>query len=610
MSSMLEEAILNAKELKEAAINSAKQIVIEKYSKEYEKEIERILEQNDPAMLEQPPQQDIGSIAPPADATQMAPAAATTIPPVTTQPVAPEVAENDSDKKSSIFDKLEYAFKDGEIIDDKIYPTGVVEIDLDSLSEFSFNKNRKETDEQKALQELKNMSNKRKNIQESCKTEDLEEEIDIEDDLDDDEEEDEIDIDDDGLDDELSDDEDDEFGSDVEVLFGDEIEDEFSDLGSDEEDIDLDTDEEESEESMEFELDFDSDEDDEDLDLDDETEENDEIDLDSEDDLDDEEEDEDIDSETEDEEEYDNEVDDEESGFFKPKTVDESEKNRKKTKADDKSVKTSVVKKLEKALTLLKGDHPGHKSQIKSLITLAQNGDRHKLKVKVLSFVSKFKKDFIKENGKFAETLKSVYIDLGGSEEELIKETLYLDYKRSGPRSSFNGMFREEAEYDVELANLKAEIDASERDSDSVIRLNKELKEGLKQSIEIIKNLTSENKKLLEKAQKYQHKLQESRILNYKLLYTNKVLSDSSLNERQKNKIAESIKNTRTTEEVKMLYETLESTMRVETKNAPKSLSEAVERRSSSILLKPSRTEEPKQNDKFERMQKIAGIRK
>ena len=49
MSSMLEQAILDAKELKEAAIKNAQQSIIEKYSNEFEGEIEKLLEQAAPA---------------------------------------------------------------------------------------------------------------------------------------------------------------------------------------------------------------------------------------------------------------------------------------------------------------------------------------------------------------------------------------------------------------------------------------------------------------------------------------------------------------------------------------------------------------------------------
>jgi hypothetical protein len=164
-------------------------------------------------------------------------------------------------------------------------------------------------------------------------------------------------------------------------------------------------------------------------------------------------------------------------------------------------------------------------------------------------------------------------------------------------------MFREEGEHDVMLAELQAQIAEMEQEVEELKENNKKLKAGLKESISINENLNN-------KIAKFEEKLLESRFLNYKLLYTNKALTDSSLNERQKNKIAESISNARTTEEVKLLYETLKSTMRdgTSSSNSPKSLSEAVERRSSSILLKGSRAEPKKQNDYAERMKKLAGL--
>lgn len=48
MSSLLEQAILDAKELKEAAIKNAQQAIIERYSNEFSDEIEKILEQAAP----------------------------------------------------------------------------------------------------------------------------------------------------------------------------------------------------------------------------------------------------------------------------------------------------------------------------------------------------------------------------------------------------------------------------------------------------------------------------------------------------------------------------------------------------------------------------------
>ena len=199
---------------------------------------------------------------------------------------------------------------------------------------------------------------------------------------------------------------------------------------------------------------------------------------------------------------------------------------------------------------------------------------------------------------------------LSPSEKKELKEAIKLDYKRSGPRSKWNGMFHEEAEHDVELANLQAQIEEMEQEVEHLQESNKKLKAGLKDSINMIEKITAEKDSYGRKIQQYEEKLHESRILNYKLLYTNKALSDASLNERQKEKIAESINNAKSAEEVKLLYETLKSTMRdgTSSSSSPKSLSEAVERRSSSLLLKASRAEAPKQNDYAERMKKLAGL--
>ena len=122
MSSMLEQAILDAKELKEAAIKNAQQSIIEKYSNEFEGEIEKLLEQAaapaDPAAAAPAADPMAGLGAAPA----AAPMPGMTMP--GSAPVDPEKAKSDSDNKSSMFDKLNYAFKDGEVIEDKIFVYG------------------------------------------------------------------------------------------------------------------------------------------------------------------------------------------------------------------------------------------------------------------------------------------------------------------------------------------------------------------------------------------------------------------------------------------------------------------------------------------------------
>ena len=558
---MLEQAILDAKELKEAAIRNAQQALIEKYSGEFENEIEKLLEQVDPAApaATAPVDPALTAGAPVAGVPAM-PGMAT----AGLSPVDPEKAKADTDNKSSIFDKLNFAFKDGEVIEDKIYPTGVVEIDLDSLSEFSFSKN-KETPEQMALQELKALTKKRKKINE--RKEELEDDSDDEgssgsfpydaddsdeDDFDEDnlefEDEDEFeededfdDLDDDGDldDDELDDDED--FEDDEE--FSDDDVDGDDDLGdlSDEDDFELDIEDEEFEDDEEFSMDFDTDE--EDLDFEDDESEDDE---------------------------------------FEDDELEESEQT-----------------------------NDGVKLSKKEILKLRNVADR------IASVIEK-------TDGPVKSRLQSSYrelLNIAGEEKsgkpvaksgkkEKMEEAIKLDWKRSGPRSPQNGMFHAEAEHDYELEQLQAQIEELEQDTEFLKESNKKLKSGLKESINMLQTSQTENKNLNKKIKDFKQNLNESRLMNYRLLYTNKALTDASLNERQKNRIAESISEAKTAEEVKLLYETLYSTMREgNTRSTPKSLSEAVERRSSNILLRGTQAEPKKQDGYSERMKRLAGLK-
>ncbi len=102
-------------------------------------------------------------------------------------------------------------------------------------------------------------------------------------------------------------------------------------------------------------------------------------------------------------------------------------------------------------------------------------------------------------------------------------------------------------------------------------------------------------------------RLEEVNLSNARLLYTNRVLNSTSLNERQKTRIVESISNADSVEEAKVIYETLQSAVGEKTKSStPQSLREAVERPSSTL---PRRRETNAQNPHFNRMRALAGIK-
>jgi len=121
--------------------------------------------------------------------------------------------------------------------------------------------------------------------------------------------------------------------------------------------------------------------------------------------------------------------------------------------------------------------------------------------------------------------------------------------------------------------------------------------------------LTKQNKELKSLIIKVKDRLEEVNLSNARLLYANRVLQDTSLNEQQKTKIAELVGGARSVEEAKMVFETLQKTMAGNSgKKSTQSLSEAVSRRSS-VILSGRRTEENTDgNPVVNRWATLAGI--
>ena len=149
-----------------------------------------------------------------------------------------------------------------------------------------------------------------------------------------------------------------------------------------------------------------------------------------------------------------------------------------------------------------------------------------------------------------------------------------------------------------------AQEDAEELEEDEE---KKELEES-------VNNLKEHNGVLLEQNQKYKsllsqakEKLEEVNLSNAKLLYTNRVLGNTSLNERQKTKIVEALSNAGSVEEAKVIHETLQSAVGTSRKRNPQSLSEAVKRNSSTTI--PRRKDGNKSSPHKNRWKTLAGIK-
>ena len=156
------------------------------------------------------------------------------------------------------------------------------------------------------------------------------------------------------------------------------------------------------------------------------------------------------------------------------------------------------------------------------------------------------------------------------------------------------------------------EMQLAKQESTKYKEENEALQKKLEELDEAYNKLSTENELFETTIYKINDKFKSTLVSNAKLLYSNRVLRDASLNERQKIKIVEAINKARNPEEAKALWETLKTTVgSTITKKGPQSLSESVNRRSNLSSMLPRRNnKQTQQEDTFsERMRKLAGIK-
>ena len=175
----------------------------------------------------------------------------------------------------------------------------------------------------------------------------------------------------------------------------------------------------------------------------------------------------------------------------------------------------------------------------------------------------------------------------------------------------------DEAEDEILAAEQDTEaIEARKAKNELVDSLKNENK-TLQQKNEALSTQTEQTKlnetKLLEVVATLKNKFDEMSTLNAKLLYKNRTFANDSLNERQKEHIVEALSKAKTVEEAKTIFETLQNTVdSISTqKRQSESLSEAVNKPSSTILLSKSRKrdESSKKDDpSYNRWKALAGL--
>mgnify|MGYP003646787569 CR=1 FL=1 len=185
-------------------------------------------------------------------------------------------------------------------------------------------------------------------------------------------------------------------------------------------------------------------------------------------------------------------------------------------------------------------------------------------------------------------------IDL--SELKELAEELTFEYEPT-PTGWSSGTPTTELEQEQLVQRVQGEIEEANKN-----------KENLKENLD---NLNKENQKFRKIILQLKDKLDEVSVSNARLLYTNRVLENPSLNERQKNRLVEMISKAQTIEKAKLVYEALQSAVdgTLPKRERPESLNEVVSKQST-MLFSRGREEKQQSNHVLTRMQRLAGIKK
>ena len=197
---------------------------------------------------------------------------------------------------------------------------------------------------------------------------------------------------------------------------------------------------------------------------------------------------------------------------------------------------------------------------------------------------------------------------------EMVREALSIDVSEVDRGEDWPGEPEQERKYEDDTYAAK-ESDSVEENEAYEIRMAEAKKAigakdaQIKDLKENLQTLARSSDRLKQTFMLMKEQFEETNLSNAKLLYTNRTLMSTSLNERQKNRIVESIRDADTIEEAKVIYETLQSAVGESRKSAPKSLNEAISRPSMSVPRR-RKANPPGESLVKDRFQALAGIKK
>jgi hypothetical protein len=221
----------------------------------------------------------------------------------------------------------------------------------------------------------------------------------------------------------------------------------------------------------------------------------------------------------------------------------------------------------------------------------------------------------MKEDGRFADRLSSEKVQIDGDVGiEAIKDTKSDEQIASIAakiaKELMTGQLRESKVAKNKEKQVLNETRVLAQKTSQLLEEHKKVQNKNKLLTEENARLLKEHQEMKATALEFAKQIEQMNVQNAKLYYKNQALGSVSLNERQKSQIVEAISKADSVDEVKIIFETLQSTVgSVKTNKEPKSLSEAVTR-NSGFSIRTREKEEPAATPAFDRWSKLAGIKK
>ena len=205
-------------------------------------------------------------------------------------------------------------------------------------------------------------------------------------------------------------------------------------------------------------------------------------------------------------------------------------------------------------------------------------------------------------------------IDLEDMSEEDLKKFIedVIEDMVSAGEIEAGESFEDDVDVDVD-ADGEIEIEDDEETSVDVAEAKDDIDEG-KEEIDEAKDEMDEVKKDLDEAMEtvatLRSELNEINLLNAKLLYTNKVFRGKNLSENQKVKVLSAFDKAETVKEVKLVFETIDSSVKSKTPN--NSISEGFRAKGSASHMSAPKTTKKQpiveSDEMVARFKKLAGI--